>query len=403
MSQTLRILHIVTGFPYHEDEPLTPWLWGLLRRLTDRGAEIHILAASGWGRESQDLWGFRVHRFRYAPARLERFTYEAAIPEMLKRHPWMVGLVPLYLLGGLRQAFRLRHYDFDLVHVHWPFPLALFGIPFRRKGIPVVHTYYTAELTLARKHRAFARKLLALADHRIAISSYARDLLLSVMPELDPATVSILPFSAALEETRFSPPRARVEGPHLLFVGRMVERKGVPYLLEALRLLVPDFPRIHLTLVGDGPMRSVWENRARELGIGDRVTFLGRVSSARLAQAYEEAEIFVLPAIVDSRGDTEGLGVVLLEALQKGLPVVASSVGGIVDIVQHEKTGLLVPEKDPAALASAIRRLAQDTTLRMKMVEEGQKQLQERFSSDAIVSRLWDLYGSLLATKRPVP
>ena len=399
----MRVLHIVTGFPYSEDEPLTPWLWGLLRRLQERGLEIHVLAASGKGRSGSDLWGFRVHRFRYAPASLEQFTYRAAIPEMLKQNPLWTALVPFYLTGGLWKARKLSRQRFDLVHIHWPFPLALLGWPFRRRNIPVVHTYYTAELTLARRYPRLARWMLRGADLRMAISSYAQKLLLQILPELDPESVAVLPFSAALEQPSFLPPRNRIEGPRLLFVGRMVERKGVGYLLEAVRLLVPEFPGTTLTLVGDGPLRETWEARAKSLGLEDRVRFLGRVSSEQLDQAYTEAEIFVLPAIVDSRGDTEGLGVVLLEALQKGLPVVASAVGGIVDIVVHEKTGLLVPEKDPPALAAAIRRLVMEPALRENLVREGQQRVLQRFSSDAIVSRLWEIYETLLQRRRSAP
>ncbi|MCF6192357.1 MAG: glycosyltransferase family 4 protein [Candidatus Hydrothermae bacterium] len=404
-SLPLRVLHVVTAFPYREDDVLTPWLWGLLRYLRDSfGMDIHVLAASHRGEQGRDLWGFRVHRFRYAPSRWETFTYEAAIPEMLKREPWRTLLVPPYVLGGFLQAQRLaRKVTFDVVHVHWPIPLAAFAFPFRRRKIPIFHTYYTAELTLARKIRPLAKPLVRTADQWVAISSYAADLLRPFLRSQDRSRIEILPFSAAIEAGTFRPPRTISPEPRILFVGRMVERKGVPVLLRAAQRLKNRIPSLRLIFVGDGPLRKTWEAQAHALGLQDRVTFTGKISQEALERAYLSSDIFVLPAIVDSRGDTEGLGVVLLEALQYGLPVIASRVGGIVDIVQHESTGLLVPPGDPEALAHAIQRLVDHPEFTQTLVLKGQQHLKKNFTLESIAKRLVDLYRRLQTSSRSTP
>ncbi len=394
----MKVLHIVTAFPYRKEEVLTPWLWGLLRKLQEHGVSVHILASANMGMKGEDLWGFRVHRYRYAPARWETFTYEAAIPEMLKHQAWRWLLIPPYLLGGYIQAQRLaRKERYDVVHVHWPIPLAIFALPFRSRNIPILHTYYTAELTLAKKIKPLVGPLVYTADHWIAISTYAARLLQDlVSQEIPKERLSILPFSAAVSNSKMEAPRGKIQGPRILFVGRMVERKGVPVLFKAVKLLIPRYPDLLLTLVGDGPERESWERLAHDLSITHQVRFLGRISDKELDLQYKQAEIFVLPAIVDSRGDTEGLGVVLLEALQYGLPVVASRVGGIVDIVQHEKTGLLVPEKDPKALARAIERYIQDPQLAVQTVQHGQDLIKRQFSVDALSLRLLKLYQAYI-------
>jgi len=399
VSLPRRVLHVVTAFPYREDDVLTPWLWGLLRHMRDRyDLDIHVLAASHQGKQGRHLWGFHVHRYRYAPARWETFTYQAAIPEMLKREPWRTLLIPPYVLGGFLQAQRLaRKVTFDVVHVHWPIPLAAFALPFRRRKTPILHTYYTAELTLAQKIKPLAKPLVRMADQWVAISSYAAELLRPFLRPGDRSRIEILPFSAAIETDNFRPSRTISQEPQILFVGRMVERKGVPVLLKAVQRLKNQLPTLRLMLVGDGPLRKTWEAQVHALGLQDQVTFTGKIPQEALERAYETSDIFVLPAIVDSRGDTEGLGVVLLEALQYGLPVIASRVGGIVDIVQHETTGLLVPPGDPGALARAIQRLVDHPDFAQKLVLQGQQHLKEHFTLESIAARLMDLYRRLQA------
>jgi glycosyltransferase involved in cell wall biosynthesis len=109
--------------------------------------------------------------------------------------------------------------------------------------------------------------------------------------------------------------------------------------------------------------------------------------------------MFVLPAIVDARGDTEGLGVVLLEAMNSRVPVIASDAGGIVDIVEHETTGLLVPPGDASALAAAIRTLATDHSRARALGEAGHRRLGERFSWDSIVDRWLAIYESVIGER----
>ena len=122
------------------------------------------------------------------------------------------------------------------------------------------------------------------------------------------------------------------------------------------------------------------------------IIFTGKLSPEALANEYKTANVFTLPAIVDSKGDTEGLGVVLIEAMELGLPVVASNVGGIPDVVVDGETGILVPEKDPKALAEAYKRLASDNELVKKLLAGAQKRIGECFNWDRIVERQIAVY-----------
>jgi len=126
------------------------------------------------------------------------------------------------------------------------------------------------------------------------------------------------------------------------------------------------------------------------------IIFTGKLSPEALANEYKTANVFTLPAIVDSKGDTEGLGVVLIEAMELGLPIVASNVGGIPDVVIDGETGILVPEKDPEALASAYKRLAAEPELVKHLLAGAQKRINECFTWDGIIERQIAVYNKVL-------
>ena len=123
-----------------------------------------------------------------------------------------------------------------------------------------------------------------------------------------------------------------------------------------------------------------------------RVRFAGVISDDALNQYYASCSFLVLPAVIDEKGDTEGLGVVLLEAMSCGKPVIASNVGGITDIVVDRKNGFLVPPAEPEALAAAIKRMAKDRKLRKALGRAALKTVDEKFNWDKIVGDLIRLY-----------
>ena len=303
--------------------------------------------------------------------------------------------VPGYLLAASGKARTLvRHNDFDAVHVHWPLPHAVPGLAARRAaGIPLILTFHGVEATFARNSRVpflvpFLRRAIRSADAVTANSTYTAGLI----RELHDRPVDIIPFGTTIEAPAEPLPPYPEDSPaRLLFVGRLVERKGVHYFIDAIRML-PNELDVSVSIVGEGPMRGELEARARDAGVGDRIRFTGFVDADRLGREYAEADIFVLPAVPDAKGDVEGLGVVLIEALAHGKAAVASAAGGIVDIVKHEETGLQVPPGDPLALAGALERLIRDPSLARALGARGRQHVEERFSWPAIMDRLVTLY-----------
>jgi glycosyltransferase involved in cell wall biosynthesis len=323
-------------------------------------------------------------------------------------------LPAFYLVGGSLAAWRLgRTGRFDIVHVHWPVPHMLFGwaaragARWRRAATTpkLIAHFYSVELRWVR-HRlrvlsGFLRRAITTADRVVAIStSTGREI-----EAVAPVPVEIIPYAVDLphpSHVALPPAPGGTRPLTLLSVGRLVERKGVRYLIEAVALL-PATLDARLVVIGDGPERAALEAQARELGVTDRVAFRGWVSPAELDQAYADASVFALPAVVDARGDTEGLGMVLLEAMTYKIPVVATPLGGITDIVTDERTGLLVAPNSARALADGIARLATDPALASRLADAGQIYARDHFSWESVLAAWRALYASVAPSVNQPP
>ncbi|MBT9169693.1 MAG: N-acetyl-alpha-D-glucosaminyl L-malate synthase [Actinobacteria bacterium] len=390
----MKVCHIVSTFPKDEKDPQVPWLLELVRRQKARGMEVTVYAPSFKGLQNHSIGQISVKRFRYFLRRWEKLTHGESAPVKI-RNPLYLILVPFYLLCGSLGMWRLcTKENFDVLHVHWPVPHAWFGyIGKLITKATLVSTFYGAELALAKRYpfiKNFVRWSARKSDKVIAISSFTKDEIM----RLTHVQAEVIPYGAPLEVAEVFPGETSTKGPEIvLFVGRIIERKGLSYLIEAMSKVVAEI-EAQLVIVGEGDRRAELERRVREKGLEETVMFAGQVSTDRLQELYQKCQVFVLPSIVDSRGDTEGLGVVLLEALTYKKPVVATDVGGIRDVIQNERTGLLVPQKDPGALSDAILRLLRDQELARRLGHEGHRYGQEYFSWDRILSQLESLYNS---------
>jgi uncharacterized protein (TIRG00374 family) len=361
------------------------------RYLAERGVEVSVFAPSYHGLHNHIVNGVEVRRFRYCLSRWENLTHMEGAPTRIK-NPFYLVVAALYILSGLIQSIWFcSRKRFDIIHVHWPFPHAIWGYAASRiTGAPMVITFHGAEVLLCRKFffvKYFLRHAIRNSAAVICNSSFTaqrvRDLGIDT-------SIEIIPFGTTIAE-RHTPKETYKPVKDILFAGRLIERKGVEYLLRATPAILKQTP-VHLQIVGIGDARTRLEQLAKELGIVDHITFHGLVSNEALSDFYANADVFVLPAVVDDRGDTEGLGVVLVEAMTHMTPVVASNVGGIVDIIKHEQTGLLVSQRNPGELADAIIRLFDDDALRDSIVTQGISHVRNYLDWEVITDRLMSVY-----------
>lgn len=428
-----KVLVIGSVYPrFHEDAEV-PWLRTSIAHLKKAGLDIQVLAPAYKGLKSHEIDGIKVNRFRYAPANWEMLTHEEGAPSKMASKPWLQLLAIPYIISGFFKCIKIcRKFKPDIIHAHWPFPHAYIALGAAKLfRIPLVLNFHGAELLLIRKKKwvkpllkfaigqaqaVFANssftasKIKALRNVDVEWSPYGTTLEGGSLP-LASATASATPSSG---RTALSDPSLSAHGhqggevspqrpsPHpvqgkfkILFVGRHIERKGICYLIEAAKYLPRD--QFEIRIVGVGDLTEELKKLASESATPNsaEIIFTGKLSPEALANEYRTANVFTLPAIVDSKGDTEGLGVVLIEAMELGLPIVASNVGGIPDVVVDGVSGILVPEKDPEALASAYKRLAAEPELVKHLLAGSRKRIAECFTWDGIIERQIAVYNKL--------
>jgi len=214
--------------------------------------------------------------------------------------------------------------------------------------------------------------------------------------------IRIIPMGVDVEFFRQTADREALHGglgredKTILYAGRLIEWKGVEYLIKALPEVIEKHPEAKLVVVGSGPCKKDLVSVTERLNLQDKVTFLDAVSQEELARYYSAARVFVLPSIVNDEGETEGLGVVLLEAMASGVPVIGTGVGGIPDIIKDGETGLISLEKNPNDLADKICTLLTDEDLRKKVTEKGYQLVTKEFSWDVIAKEYAGLYDTLI-------
>ena len=243
----------------------------------------------------------------------------------------------------------------------------------------VVQYVLGEEITISGRSRSESMKrvYLRLSDSIIAISAFTRDALIAHMG-VDPAKIELIPPGVDLTCFHEKPPDAKLRTRHgltgkriILSVARLVERKGIDKLLLALPSILQRHPDVHLVVVGKGPYYIELEAIARKTGMTGNVTFAGLVSDAELVDYYSMCDIFALPNRNMPNGDTEGFGLVFLEANACGRPVISGRAGGVVDAVHDGINGLTVDGNDPSAIANAILRLLGDPSLYATLREGG--------------------------------
>ncbi len=282
---------------------------------------------------------------------------------------------------------RLHREKASLVHVHFGTDAVDFWPLARWLGVPVIVTLHGYDITVSRDtwHRIggdrsrYPDRLLTMAQsrnvHFIAVSNAIRHRALEFgLPE-ERVTVKYIGIDCSGFRHTGKPLAER--DPCILFVGRLVEKKGVNYLLRAYASVLRVVPRARLKIVGDGPLRKELEALAHELAVP--AVFVGSQTPEQIRVHLQEARVFCLPSITAADGDAEGFGMVLLEAQACGVPVVTSAQGGAQEGIIDGVTGFAFPERDAKALALALTKLLADHELAARMSEAAPRFVAENF------------------------
>jgi colanic acid/amylovoran biosynthesis glycosyltransferase len=305
------------------------------------------------------------------------------------RGPWISDVrAKLYRRTGIAPLFHHQAKSLlpELVHAHFAsggrtaLPLA------RALGVPLVVTLHGSDVTVRGQQPDRYRRLGKEASLFICVSEFIRDRALEAGFPSHKLLVHYIGIDLAL----FSPSTSPGASQGVLFVGRLVEKKGGEYLVRAMQLVQRAHPLCELTVIGDGPQRHSLETLARDLKV--RCQFRGTQPATIIRDALQKARIFCVPSLTAGDGDSEGLGMVFAEAEAMGVPVVSTMHGGIPEVVAHGLTGLLTPERDYQAIANALSGLLVDDDLWQQFHHAAPKHIERRFDLKTQTALLEDIY-----------
>lgn len=392
-----RVLVLASTYPRWGGDHEPGFVHELNRRLVET-FEVHVVCPHAPGAaELEVLDGITIHRFRYAPARMETLVQDGGILANLKRTPWKWLVLPLFFVGLLAVTLKqLKQIRPHCIHAHWIIPqglvLALLGAISSRKLPPILLTSHGGDLFGLRGSLFGALKGWVLRKASVLTVVSQPMVAEAVKFGGNAARICVIPMGVDFEGLfSMDPEIERVAG-QILFVGRLVEKKGVKYLIQALPLIRLRVPCAHLVIIGGGPELIRLTTLVARLGLQDCVEFRGAMCQDALPEFYRRAAVFVAPFVDAASGDREGLGLVSIEAIACGCPVVVGDVPVVADIFLDTETDMRATPGSPESLAQKVGDVLEVPELALRRALDTRQRLAGQLSWEIVSMR----YAALL-------
>ncbi|MEO7368854.1 MAG: glycosyltransferase family 4 protein [Gemmatimonadaceae bacterium] len=384
----MKVLFLTHSFPRFSGDAPGSFLLRLAIALRDEDVRVHVVAPAADGIPTEDdIDGISVARFRYAPRKYEKLAYTGTMAQDVATS-WSARLALVGFFGSdfVRAVGARRSFNPDLIHSHWWFPSGVVGTWLSSLSHrPLVTTLHGTDVRLAKKigmSRPLFRRVVNQSAKVTTVSNWLSSEVASLISVPRP---SVAPMPVDTE--RFVPGAFR-EKQRFLFAGRLNRQKGLEHLIRALAKM-----RQHalLDVVGAGPLESTLRSLAAELGVADRIAWMGQLKQSDLVHLYQSATALVVPST------DEGLGLVAAEALLCETPVVAFRSGGLTDVVQDGMTGILVTPGDPMDLAKALDRVLDNPTEAGDFGRAGRMFALSAFAPESAARQYAGIYKQVLA------
>jgi glycosyltransferase involved in cell wall biosynthesis len=405
-SERLKICFVTSSYPFNANDGSARFIHSMAQSLADLGHHVDVVLPHHVQLEKWTT-NTTLHPFRYIwPDRLAIMGYAQATHSDKRLRSLAYLLAPGFTASETQTILRLhRTVRYDIIHGHWVVPNGVAAaLAARWVRRPLVISLHGSDVFFALKQgllRKAAERIFAQADAVTACSPslYEGALALNAGSE----RVHLMPYGVDIghfAHTDREPARKKfsldAERTVIAFVGRLVEKKGVEYLIRALPAIRARIPDAICLIGGSGPEQRALAELARQLGVIESVRFLGGLDWQAVSDLLKATDIFVAPSIVDSEGNSDGLPNTVLEAMAAGCPIVATTLPGIQLAIADQEHGLLVSPRNLHELAAAILKLSTDPALRQSLGANARARVSREFGWDRVAVKLTGFYRAAL-------
>jgi len=394
---------LTSSYPRFPGDGTATFVKSLAESMTDLGHQVWVLAPYDPAVQTMEMGDVHVYRFRYVwPDSLCLVGHARSLYGDVRLKKLVYLLTPLFIVSAFFHllALTLRH-QFDVIQAHWVLPGGLIAVLVAKlRDIPLVVSLHGSDIYVAEQNQIFgwlARLTFRWAQRVTACSQdlYERALALGLSPDkaqVIPYGVDLERFasrSSSREEVSELRDRLGLRTSDIVVggMGRLVHKKGFEYLIRAVPQLIQSFPNVKVIIAGDGDLRPELSQLAEKLGMEESVIFPGHISWESIPAYLSLCDLLVVPSVQDHQGNVDGLPNVLLEAMAAGRPIVASHVAGIPAVIHHGESGILVPQKEPEALAAAITEVLKNPQIGQQLGANAQVYTRQHLSWAAIAAR----------------
>jgi glycosyltransferase involved in cell wall biosynthesis len=398
----MKVLVVASTFPADEADPVPAFVRDQVIALREcqPGLRFNVLAPHDSRSATRDFTrrpAFDEYRFHYFwPSAAERLTGRGIMPE-LKANPMSHLLIPFLFLGEFVALLSLtRKLKPDVIYAHWFTPQAVVAsLVGSATRTPFVFTTHSADVEVWKKIPGFGRYVVRSCTRRArAFTAVSRRSMAKLQGCFTSAEWDSIKGKAAVipmgvEYPSVAPPRSmrRMEQVRIVFLGRLVEKKGLQFLLPAYANVREQLGSSTLVIAGDGPMLEQLRLQVERLGLAGSVEFPGFVSGEAKARLLDEADIFVVPSVITASGDAEGMPVALMEGLSRGKVCIATAESGADEVLTDGRDGFLIPQKDVQALSAALLRAAGLDPVGRRSIESSARETARQFEWAAVAAK----------------
>src|SRR3990172_8688401 len=384
-GKKLKIYSLATTYPEALTSVKPKFVHVLNKELAQLGVDVKVIVPhTKDSLTSETMESVLIRRFKYLPEKYE--INERSIPDEMKRSKFgrlkVIFMIGVFFIFTYFECVKEKP---DIIHGHWAFPGGYIAfLVSKLVCAKCVISIHGAETPLLKKSKFILKKTINSLNksHAVIVNSdYTKNEYKKLGVKEDKMT-RIYPPPNFVQHTqdkellkkfrrKFASDNLKI----VLFVGRLVERKGVEYLIKAIPKIKAT--QVHVIIAGGGWLMNDLKELVTSLGLDNKVSFFVPPTNETLGHLHDISDVFVVPSIVDSMGETEGLGLVIPEAMESGLPVIATAVGGIVDVVKNNENGILINQKDSGAIAEAVDKILSNKDFAGKLIQNSKKTVNE--------------------------